>query len=1098
MDENENSDHRPVEEPQNQDEENQEKDNVSLITKQTRMLNIFQFLLITIVASFLQVAFDLEDEISEDEADDEEEGQDDERPNVKTKKKKRRSTFIDDAAEDDEDTDRRLKRSRFIDDIAEVDDEDEDDDFEDEGMDDLIADEGEVPDEVDLAEVRRAHREAEMQLRKEEEINPEALQEYLKERFSRERVAAYRRGEEADASGAVAQQALMPSVRDPKLWVVRCAEGAEREIVICLLQKCYDYTVKGQPLLIKSAFAKDQLKGYIYVEAYKDAHVREALKGLRSIFASKPPKLVPLGEMVSAVTVIKTTGKTMLPGSWVRVKAGVYKGDLAQVEDVDVNAGRAIVKLVPRIDYAAMAERRASADPKPAGFTKQPKMRPPPRAFRADEAHNFKLDVQQQRDRATGDMHYILGGSQRFSKGYLIKTVALKSISLETTLPPLDELQGFNSIKQDDDDGGGARGGAGAADDGLDGLAQLVVTSDIDAAQTKYEKGDVVIVIDGDLKGIKGRVERITEDNQIMILPTDESLEGFTEAIGFTAREISKYFESGDHVKVVNGSHSGETGMVVRVEGPVCYIFTDATKEEIKAFSRDLTETAAAATTIDSIGDYDLFDLVLLDSSTVGVIVNVEKDSCKVLTNQGRPEKPNVRICRLPDLKRKINNRRATAIDGARNEVSVGDIAEILEGPLRQKSGTVKHIMRGFLFIQSKQLTENGGFVAVHARQTKVRGGKHVPGSHGNLLTTPSRALATPSYGANVLASPAHHGAAAGGGAAGGGYAGRTSTQQDRLLEGREVVIKKGPYRGMSGKIKNATGSHVRVELQAQMKTVTVSREHLSMADGGVQAQRPASMGMGMGMGMAAPGGRTPAHWSGGVTATPGHYSAMATSTPMHPGLTPGRDAVTKTPAYDPAWTTATPVHPGFGSSMGGGMMGFGAASGGGFGGGYGGSGYNRAVQQYQPPSNQVQQQEQPSLAAAEPESTVEGPLPESRASDWVGLEVVLSTGEHAVVRSISAATGDMSVQIGKELDGGKGYVFKEGSVRGVNASEVKLPPCALGDTVMVFAKTGGGVRWNIALMEANEVFVKQAGSEDIQVVQAGKIAKVAVDAVAA
>ena len=44
-------------------------------------------------------------------------------------------------------------------------------------------------------------------------------------------------------------------------------------------------------------------QGYIYVESYKEAHVREAIQGLRNIFAGKGAKLVPLAEMVDAVNV---------------------------------------------------------------------------------------------------------------------------------------------------------------------------------------------------------------------------------------------------------------------------------------------------------------------------------------------------------------------------------------------------------------------------------------------------------------------------------------------------------------------------------------------------------------------------------------------------------------------------------------------------------------------------------------------------------------------------------------------------------------------------------------------------------------------------
>ena len=113
-----------------------------------------------------------------------------------------------------------------------------------------------------------------------------------------------------------------------------------------------------------------------------------------------------------------------------------------------------------------------------------------------------------------------------------------------------------------------------------------------------------------------------------------------------------------------------------------------------------------------------MHDLVVLDNTTVGVIVNVEQDALRVLTNQvrvqccwegggggggeevlrravllllhvclllqtgglplsiaaaaaavaaalqGRPDKPDVRLCRLPDIKRKMDNRRASVKDG--------------------------------------------------------------------------------------------------------------------------------------------------------------------------------------------------------------------------------------------------------------------------------------------------------------------------------------------------------------------------------------------------------------------------------------------------
>ncbi len=60
---------------------------------------------------------------------------------------------------------------------------------------------------------------------------------------------------------------------------------------------------------------------------------------------------------------------------------------------------------------------------------------------------------------------------------------------------------------------------------------------------------------------------------------------------------------------------------------------------------------------------YELHDLVSLDNQTFGVIVGVEKEACRVLTNQGRPEKPDVRVCRLPDIQRKLLSKRNVTQD---------------------------------------------------------------------------------------------------------------------------------------------------------------------------------------------------------------------------------------------------------------------------------------------------------------------------------------------------------------------------------------------------------------------------------------------------
>lgn len=46
-------------------------------------------------------------------------------------------------------------------------------------------------------------------------------------------------------------------------------------------------------------------------------------------------------------------------------------------------------------------------------------------------------------------------------------------------------------------------------------------------------------------------------------------------------KELCKYFEPGNHVKVVSGTQEGATGMVVKVEQHVLIILSDTTKEHV-------------------------------------------------------------------------------------------------------------------------------------------------------------------------------------------------------------------------------------------------------------------------------------------------------------------------------------------------------------------------------------------------------------------------------------------------------------------------------------------------------------------------------------
>lgn len=810
-------------------------------------------------------AYDLDDEEEDEEEDYEEEarrgkasrGGGGGKAGGGGRKRSREDNFIDDSAiededEDDEDDDGgarpRKKGGRgvrgFFDEEAQV-DEDEEEEDEGEGEDDFINDAGaDIPDE-DVVRVARRHS---MPMRDEDEDIDE-IERQVRERYARSTHIEY--GEEA---AEVEQQALLPSVKDPKLWMVKCAIGHERETAICLMQKYIDRS----DLQIKSVVALDHLKNYIYVEAEKEAHVKEACKGLRNIYASAKITLVPIKEMADVLSV-ESKSVDLSRDSWVRMKLGIYKGDLAKVVDVDNVRQRVDVKLIPRIDLQALASKLEGRE-----AVKKKAFVPPPRFFNIDEAREMHIRVERRRDKESGE-YFEWVDNLKFKDGFLYKSVSTKSIHTNNIQPTFDELEKFR--KPGDD---------------MNGDVASLSTLFANRKKGHFMKGDAVIVIKGDLKNLEGWVEKV-EDETVHIRPKISDL---PKTLAFNEKELCKYFKPGDHVKVISGVQEGATGMVVKVEGHVLIILSDTTKEHIRVFADHVVESSEITTGITRIGDYELHDLVLLDNLSFGVIIRVEAEAFQVL--KGVPDRPEVVLVKLREIKSKID-RRASAKDRSNNIISAKDVVRVVEGACKGKQGPVEHIHKGILFIYDRHHLEHAGFICAKAQSCLLVGGS-TGGRRGNGMDTADARLGALRSPASILQSPGrlpprgphmNFGGRFGGGRGGRGH--------DALV-GKCIKIKSGPYKGYRGRVKEVTGALVRVELDSLMKIVTVKRDDIADTPTVATPFREPRYSL---------GGETPMHPS----RTPHH----AYQTPMRdPGATPIHDGM-RTPMRSRAWAPMSP-----------------------------------------------------------------------------------------------------------------------------------------------------------------------------------------------
>lgn len=87
----------------------------------------------------------------------------------------------------------------------------------------------------------------------------------------------------ADVYDDISQNTLLPTTRDPTLWMIKVRQGEERNITLHLLRKCIASANAGTPLGVASIVCKDNLKGILYVEASKQANVSSLIENVAAI-----------------------------------------------------------------------------------------------------------------------------------------------------------------------------------------------------------------------------------------------------------------------------------------------------------------------------------------------------------------------------------------------------------------------------------------------------------------------------------------------------------------------------------------------------------------------------------------------------------------------------------------------------------------------------------------------------------------------------------------------------------------------------------------------------------------------------------------------
>jgi transcription elongation factor SPT5 len=823
-----------------------------------------------------------------------------ERREKKRRKHKKHKKRREERRKDDAAAPAPTGRNRFVDLEAEV-SEDSDLGVSSDETDDDLSDEAreaaEARRDADLRQAARegfgAHRRMDAQLGRERDSDLAGFDADL-DALDQAGPASLSRGRELIAHGAlpapgggavaraprrrvkVSQEDLLPTVKDPKMWVVKCRQGQERLAILSLMQKFVTLGSRNGGVPVLSAVAPEHLKGYIYIEAYRHDDVRSAIDKMHLFFRGTQ-KLVALEEMPavmesarsSRVVTSATGGKVALyslkRGDWVRVSRGVFRGDLAQVMDTDDSRNVVRLRLLPRIQLSRQVDK---------------KIRPTQRLFSREEV-NRQVDGA---ERATVDGDgYRFRGEIYDRSGFLLKEFNIKSIVSakgEATVagfgpPTLEEIDRFSAALgttaapngEEDDDETSVERRRQQNSEALDLLKDLKVKK---VAQ-KFQVGDTVVVTQGQLKSLSGVVENVTADTaadptggglgmQVTIRPHHEDLKD--DLLTFPDTDLAKKFELGDHVVSVAGEHQGETGLVVAVDEveATVTVYADATQREITLHAADVAEASDTTSARHKFGKYELGDLVSVGAGAVGCIVKIDAGGVfRILDHSGR-----VQTIRANEIgaKRNFVSRETVTYDQSQNQLRVGNMVRVMGGSDRRyigKTATIKHLYKFSAFCHSRDVVENAGIFLVKP-------------SHLQLLGVQSRQ----SGPAAVPMSPGLRGQnQPRGGMMQQGGGGRGRGRADPLIS-QTVIVKSGPWKGYVGVVKNATDTTCRVELHSRSKIINVARDRVLVREHGLPRASGAPSGS-----VAAPAvGMTPSH--------PGIRDYSMDQTPSVNPATPG------------------------------------------------------------------------------------------------------------------------------------------------------------------------------------------------------------------
>lgn len=569
-----------------------------------------------------------------------------------------------------------------------------------------------------------------------------------------------------------------PTLKDPRMFSVRCKAGLENEAVISLLNKYFALKGTDEEIQIISATAVPKLVGYIFVEAMRGHYVRLAVEGILSL-KSDSVKLIHLKEIPKVLKADPRKDITIEVHTFVRIKRGLYTGDLGLVTHVDDDTNTAIVRVVPRLENSRDDQ----------------KVKPPAKLFDPEAYPNAQNLAGRNMNSRT-----FMYKNQRFVNGLLEKKFPLDNLDKSNLLPSYEEVKVFRDAEPSER---------------VKNLIMRTLANSIDESkrlQKSLEKGDKVKVISGDLFNLIGVVLEVNED----FVKVDFSDSGFfNEPINFKPSELIKVFEVGNHVEVTTGNYKGLNGMIMKIDENRVHLFTEDNKDEVIVLMTEIKQSGIKGYNVAQLkkrnNDLQRFDLILLnDNKTAGVVLQVMRNNVTIIDTEGV-----VSTYAKIQIAQKVT-KGYHATNCYNQDVQPKCVVRVHKGPNKNVSATVKHVYNNKVFLHDKTKTQNEGMLVedlnnCYVLESHMYDNSRTQARFNNpiLNRNNNTAESDNNFQSNAL---------------------ENLNQLKVSLIGKKMKIIKGQWKGYEGMVQSISDKAVKFELSAKNKVISVPLDHINIS----------------------------------------------------------------------------------------------------------------------------------------------------------------------------------------------------------------------------------------------------------------------------